>query len=143
MQCKCLPETQPFYYNCENLQAIRSGQWKLHRPLTDLQVPSGGKTKRSPTCKSRFSTISAKTSWEPRKSPLITPIAFANCRSWPAPHEWNWVRSCSEVRHNAQPFRCTRSLPRLVTKRTGANWNHKRQTPFPLNGRNDTPITTK
>ncbi|MEP3482309.1 MAG: sulfatase [Fuerstiella sp.] len=31
---------QPFYYyNCENLQAIRRGQWKLHLPRSQKQLP--------------------------------------------------------------------------------------------------------
>ena len=34
------PKTQPFYYyNCENLQAIRRGAWKLHLPRTQNQLP--------------------------------------------------------------------------------------------------------
>lgn len=28
-----------FYYNCENLQAIRKGDWKMHLPRTPNQVP--------------------------------------------------------------------------------------------------------
>ncbi|EMI43298.1 sulfatase [Rhodopirellula sp. SWK7] len=33
-------ETQPFYYyNCENLQAVRYGDWKLHLPRNKAQVP--------------------------------------------------------------------------------------------------------
>lgn len=38
--------TQPFYYyNCENLQAIRSGPWKLHLPRNKEQVPFWDKNK--------------------------------------------------------------------------------------------------
>ena len=34
------PDTQPFYYyNCENLQAIRRGPWKLHLPRNQKQLP--------------------------------------------------------------------------------------------------------
>lgn len=34
------PTAQPFfYYNCENLQAIRSGPWKLHLPRSQEQLP--------------------------------------------------------------------------------------------------------
>lgn len=32
--------SQPFYYyNCENLQAVRLGDWKLHLPRTPAQLP--------------------------------------------------------------------------------------------------------
>lgn len=38
--------TQPFYYyNCENLQAIRSGPWKLHLPRNKDQLPFWDKNK--------------------------------------------------------------------------------------------------
>ena len=30
---------EPFYYNCENLQAIRRGPWKLHLPRSKEQLP--------------------------------------------------------------------------------------------------------
>lgn len=34
------PAAQPFYYyNCENLQAIRRGEWKLHLPRSQKQLP--------------------------------------------------------------------------------------------------------
>ena len=34
------PAAQPFYYyNCENLQAIRRGRWKLHLPRSKEQLP--------------------------------------------------------------------------------------------------------
>ncbi len=34
------PKAQPFYYyNCENLQAIRRGDWKLHLPRSQRQLP--------------------------------------------------------------------------------------------------------
>ena len=34
------PVDQPFfYYNCENLQAVRYGDWKMHLPRTKEQVP--------------------------------------------------------------------------------------------------------
>jgi arylsulfatase A-like enzyme len=33
-------ENEPFfYYNCENLQAVRLGDWKLHLPRSEEQVP--------------------------------------------------------------------------------------------------------
>lgn len=39
-------EMQPFfYYNCENLQAIRSGPWKLHLPRSKEQLPFWDKNK--------------------------------------------------------------------------------------------------
>jgi arylsulfatase A-like enzyme len=34
-----------FYYNCENLQAIRQGDWKLHLPRQQQQVPFWEKNK--------------------------------------------------------------------------------------------------
>lgn len=38
--------TQPFYYyNCENLQAVRFGDWKLHLPRTQEQLPFWEKNK--------------------------------------------------------------------------------------------------
>jgi len=40
------PATQPFYYyNCENLQAIRRDQWKLHLPRNQKQLPFWEKNK--------------------------------------------------------------------------------------------------
>jgi len=37
---------QPFfYYNCENLQAVRFGDWKLHLPRTSQQLPFWDKNK--------------------------------------------------------------------------------------------------
>ncbi|WP_231603590.1 sulfatase family protein [Neorhodopirellula pilleata] len=39
-------DTEPFYYyNCENLQAIRQGNWKLHLPRSQEQVPFWEKNK--------------------------------------------------------------------------------------------------
>ena len=39
-------ETAPFFfYNCENLQAVRSGDWKLHLPRTQKQLPFWEKNK--------------------------------------------------------------------------------------------------
>ena len=38
--------SQPFfYYNCENLQAIRRDQWKLHLPRSKKQIPFWDKNK--------------------------------------------------------------------------------------------------
>lgn len=40
------PDDQPFfYYNCENLQAVRYGDWKLHLPRTRQQMPWWDKNK--------------------------------------------------------------------------------------------------
>ena len=40
------PTAQPFYYyNCENLQAIRRGEWKLHLPRSTEQLPFWDKNK--------------------------------------------------------------------------------------------------
>ena len=40
------PTAQPFYYyNCENLQAIRRGPWKLHLPRSREQLPFWDKNK--------------------------------------------------------------------------------------------------
>lgn len=33
------PDEPFFYYNCENLQAVRKGNWKLHLPRKAAQVP--------------------------------------------------------------------------------------------------------
>ncbi|WP_182867965.1 sulfatase family protein [Rhodopirellula sp. JC639] len=39
-------DDQPFYYyNCENLQAIRHGDWKLHLPRSSEQLPFWDKNK--------------------------------------------------------------------------------------------------
>lgn len=35
-----------FYYNCENLQAIRSDHWKLHLPRQQRQIPFWDRNKR-------------------------------------------------------------------------------------------------
>ncbi len=34
-----------YYYNCENLQAVRSGDWKLHLPREQKQIPFWDKNK--------------------------------------------------------------------------------------------------
>lgn len=34
-----------FYYNCENLQAVRIGDWKLHLPRSEKQLPFWDKNK--------------------------------------------------------------------------------------------------
>jgi len=34
-----------YYYNCENLQAVRQGDWKLHLPRTQAQMPFWDKNK--------------------------------------------------------------------------------------------------
>jgi len=40
---------QPFYYyNCENLQAVRVGDWKLHAPRTMKQIPFWALKKQKP-----------------------------------------------------------------------------------------------
>ena len=40
---------EPFYYyNCENLQAVRVGDWKLHLPRTKEQIPWWGRNKQKP-----------------------------------------------------------------------------------------------
>ena len=42
-------EEKPFYYyNCENLQAVRVGDWKLHLPRTKEQIPFWAKSKQKP-----------------------------------------------------------------------------------------------
>ena len=41
------PANEPFYYyNCENLQAIRLGDWKLHLPRIQEQIPFWDKNKQ-------------------------------------------------------------------------------------------------
>ena len=41
--------TAPFYYyNCENLQAVRVGDWKLHLPRTTRQIPWWARKKQRP-----------------------------------------------------------------------------------------------
>lgn len=39
------PEVPFFYYNCENLQAVRMGDWKLHLPRAREQLPFWDKNK--------------------------------------------------------------------------------------------------
>ena len=41
-------ETPFYYYNCENLQAVRVGDWKLHVPRTAEQIPWWGRSKQKP-----------------------------------------------------------------------------------------------
>ena len=42
-------EDSPFYYyNCENLQAVRVGDWKLHVPRTKQQIPWWAQNKQKP-----------------------------------------------------------------------------------------------
>ena len=43
------PDDTPFYYyNCENLQAVRVGDWKLHLPRTKEQIPFWAAKKQKP-----------------------------------------------------------------------------------------------
>ncbi len=37
-----------FYYNCENLQAVRVGDWKLHLPRTQQQIPFWARKRQKP-----------------------------------------------------------------------------------------------
>ena len=37
-----------YYYNCENLQAVRVGDWKLHMPRTARQIPWWARKKQKP-----------------------------------------------------------------------------------------------
>ena len=37
-----------YYYNCENLQAVRVGDWKLHLPRTMRQIPFWAQKKQKP-----------------------------------------------------------------------------------------------
>jgi len=37
-----------FYYNCENLQAVRMGDWKLHLPREEKQIPFWDRNKDVP-----------------------------------------------------------------------------------------------
>ncbi|MEC5127011.1 sulfatase [Verrucomicrobiales bacterium BCK34] len=37
-----------YYYNCENLQAVRVGDWKLHLPRTAEQIPWWGRKLQKP-----------------------------------------------------------------------------------------------
>ncbi|MCL4124916.1 UNVERIFIED_CONTAM: hypothetical protein GTU68_064625 [Idotea baltica] len=40
---------EPFYYyNCENLQCVRVGDWKLHLPRTKKQIPWWARNKQKP-----------------------------------------------------------------------------------------------
>ncbi len=39
------PEAPFYYYNCENLQAVRQGDWKLHLPREQRQLPFWDKNK--------------------------------------------------------------------------------------------------
>ena len=58
------PTTQPFYhYNCENLQAIRRGPWKLHLPRSQDQLPFWEKNKAFANLKTpvRYNLDSDKT----------------------------------------------------------------------------------
>lgn len=46
---------QPFfYYNCENLQAIRVGDWKIHLPRNKTQIPFWAVKKQQPITKPRL-----------------------------------------------------------------------------------------
>ena len=35
-----------YYYNCENLQAVRMGEWKLHLPREEKQIPFWDRNKQ-------------------------------------------------------------------------------------------------
>lgn len=43
-----------FYYNCENLQAVRVGDWKLHLPRTMEQIPFWAQKKQKPISSPRL-----------------------------------------------------------------------------------------
>jgi arylsulfatase len=42
------PEEPFYYYNCENLQAVRVGDWKIHLPRTKTQIPFWALKKQPP-----------------------------------------------------------------------------------------------
>ena len=42
------PSVPFYYYNCENLQAVRLGDWKLHLPRTVEQIPWWARRKQKP-----------------------------------------------------------------------------------------------
>ncbi|MDF1753361.1 MAG: sulfatase [Verrucomicrobiales bacterium] len=42
------PNEPFYYYNCENLQAVRVGDWKLHLPRTTRQIPWWGRRLQKP-----------------------------------------------------------------------------------------------
>ncbi|WP_411847514.1 sulfatase [Roseibacillus persicicus] len=47
--------TAPFYYyNCENLQAVRVGNWKLHLPRTERQIPFWAARRQKPLAAPRL-----------------------------------------------------------------------------------------
>ena len=49
------PEKEPFfYYNCENLQAVRVGEWKLHLPREKKQIPFWAVKKQKPIKKAQL-----------------------------------------------------------------------------------------
>jgi arylsulfatase A-like enzyme len=42
------PEEPFYYYNCENLQCVRVGDWKIHLPRTKAQIPFWALKKQPP-----------------------------------------------------------------------------------------------
>lgn len=53
------PENEPFYYyNCENLQAVRVGEWKLHIPRAKEQIPWWARKKQKPIVTPRLYNLS-------------------------------------------------------------------------------------
>jgi arylsulfatase A-like enzyme len=54
------PAAPPFYYyNCENLQAVRVGDWKLHLPRTKRQIPWWAQSKQAPIQTPRLYNIAS------------------------------------------------------------------------------------
>jgi arylsulfatase A-like enzyme len=51
---------EPFYYyNCENLQAVRVGDWKIHLPRTKDQLPFWAMKKQQPIATARLYNLAA------------------------------------------------------------------------------------
>ncbi|MDF1739066.1 MAG: sulfatase [Verrucomicrobiales bacterium] len=54
-------DEKPFYYyNCENLQAVRVGDWKLHLPRTVRQIPWWGRKLQPPIASPQLYNIEAE-----------------------------------------------------------------------------------
>jgi arylsulfatase A-like enzyme len=52
-------ETPFYYYNCENLQAVRVGDWKLHLPRAKRQIPFWSQRKQPPILTPRLYNITS------------------------------------------------------------------------------------
>ena len=125
------PVDQPFYfYNCENLQAVRYGDWKLHLPRTKSSSRSGTKIISSPTSNRLCSTTCNQTSANRQTLPLRTRNSSNKCFAWLNPLAKSWASSCSAAVANVKPVPPFPTLRSSATEKIGKRSTKPCEPPF-------------